>query len=196
MICNLRNILSFCLLSLVTVDASRRGLPRGTTAARGTTSRVILVADPSSSSSSSESGDGLTYNEIKESGRVLEPFYGTVQDTLKAKGEHLLTLLAKADSLTLAEADIRAFEEACHQAVTRRLAIVRDELIDIYKQKGTKLTTQRQADRVFKDKLTDNTLKQVAKEQKEQKEEQKKRKREEREEEKGSRKKSRNGTWA
>jgi hypothetical protein len=195
MICNLRNILSFCLLSLATVDASRRGLPRGTAPTRGTTSRVILVAD-ASSSSSSESGDGLTYDEVKESRRVLEPFYGTVQDTLKAKGEHLLTLLAKADSLTLAEADIVAFEEASHQAVSRRLAVLRDELINIFKQKGTKLKTQTQADRVFKDKLTDNTLKQVVKEQKEQKEEQRKRKREDREEERGDRKKSRNSTWA
>jgi hypothetical protein len=138
----------------------------------------------------------LTYDEVKESRRVLEPFYGTVQDTLKAKGEHLLTLLAKADSLTLAEADIVAFEEASHQAVSRRLAVLRDELINIFKQKGTKLKTQTQADRVFKDKLTDNTLKQVVKEQKEQKEEQRKRKREDREEERGDRKKSRNSTWA
>ncbi|PJF18403.1 hypothetical protein PSACC_01802 [Paramicrosporidium saccamoebae] len=190
MICSLQSILSFCLFSLVTVSASRRTAPpRGTIRPRDVTRPILLASSSSSSSSSSERAGGLTRRELQEARRLLEPFYSTVNDSLKLKGEHLLTLLAKAGTLTLAEADILVFEEACHQALTRRLAVTREELIGIYKQEGTELKSQREATRAFKDQLTQNTLTQVAKEVNEER----KRKREEREEEKSGRKRFRSG---
>jgi hypothetical protein len=147
MLANLRAILTILVIALVTVDASR-----------------LLHVMGQEESSSSSSGDGLTRKELKQVQLLLTPFYGTVQDTLKAKGDYLLGLLKNVESTTALEATMTAFETQCNESLRRRVAVLKQNIMDIYKEEGPNVKSKAGADKVFKEQLTTNTLNQVVKE--------------------------------